>query len=422
MDFLASLNLEDLPEQQTRIPKIFYSNPDVDLKLGFDACCSCGKVSTKIVQCPSCRRVKYCSEKCRLADSNQIPIEEGEQALGHTAIICSLLGLCNDDDAIDEGNKKELASFSDERRTAALDRVVSEFESYPATLANVIMEGPCFQKALEKSTGSRLIIHVIGSSKDVELWGEHPDKSQQRDVFRCYADALAEISERFRMNSIDLQFFGPECPKESVNETIRISSITGKKLPTKIRITTSNSDYDGTITNDYQHSPDILIFFNPGFTCPDYNWEKTLLSCMKDRRMPFLVTTNTEMEAMADMQHLFQRGFFQDIPPTLKYMLENPSGGSDSVEDEIPLVDDDDDDENSSFFSLNPYCGLRVRQSGTMANDLFVKSRWIFGGFTGPKLEALPKVPASKASRAKRKRGVVDGGTTNTKRSNPALV
>ena len=47
MDFLTSLGLEDLPEQQTRIPKSFSGDADFDLKLGFDACCSSGKVLTE---------------------------------------------------------------------------------------------------------------------------------------------------------------------------------------------------------------------------------------------------------------------------------------------------------------------------------------------------------------------------------------
>jgi hypothetical protein len=425
MDLLASLNLEDLPEQQTRIQALFGSNPDFDLQLGFDSCCACGKVSTK-VECSSCQRVKYCSKECRRKDSvpseitdvNVDSTEEGERALGHTSVICAILGLCNDDEAIDVGDKKELSSFSDDRRNAAVDRVASEFESYPATLANVIMEGPCYREALEKSKGSRLTIHVIGSSKGSELWGEHPDKKQERNVFSCYADALAEISEQFQMKSVVLQFFGPECPESNVDETIEIPPIKAKKSSTKLRVTTSNVDYDGTMINQNQSTPDILVFFNPGFTCTDYEWEKTLFSCMKDNQFPFLVTTNTEMEALADMQYLFDRELFEDIPQALKFMLEN-TGAED--QDQSSLIDDGNDGDSSSFFSLNPYCGMRVRQSGTMANDLFVKSRWIFGGFSGPQRKvAIPRRAETKPSEGKRKR--VEGVNANNKRSNPALV
>jgi hypothetical protein len=345
--------------------------------------------------------------------------------LGHTSVICALLGLCNDDDAIDEGDKKELASFSDERRVAATDRVASEFESYPATLANVVMEGPCYREALEKSTGSRLTIHVIGSSHDSELWKGHPDRNQEQKVFSSYADALAEIAERFRMKSIFLQFFGPECPKINVDETIDIPAIDGKRSTTKLRVTTSNINYDGTVINKNQPKPDILVFFNPGFTCPDYSWEKTLFSCIKNKQCPFLVTTNTEMEALADMQYLFDRALFEDVPQGLKDMLENTGAGGvvdeEENQDRSSWVEDQDDGDGSSFFSLNPYCGLRVRQSGTMANDLFVKSRWIFGGISGPRREAaLSGKETTKTSKGKRKRS--EDAKANKKKSNPALV
>ena len=190
MDLLQSLNLEDLPEQQT---KVRISDPDFDLKLGFDCCCVCGKASTKI-ECSSCHRVKYCSKECRRIDRENSDEGEEDQALGHTSVICAILALCNDDEAIDEGDEKELSSFSQERRTGAVDRVASEFESYPASLANIVIEGPCYQEALEKSKGSSFTIHVIGSSTDSELWEGHPDKNQERNVFKCYADALAEIA------------------------------------------------------------------------------------------------------------------------------------------------------------------------------------------------------------------------------------
>ena len=122
-----------------------------------------------------------------------------------------------------------------------------------------------------------------------------------------------------------LQFFGPECPDIDIDETINVPPINAKKSCTRLRVTTAKVDYDGTIISKNQSSPDILVFFNPGFTCPDYAWEKTLITCMKDSRSPFLVTTNTEMEALADMQYLFDRGLFCDVPEALQCMLDNKS-------------------------------------------------------------------------------------------------
>jgi hypothetical protein len=88
------------------------------------------------------------------------------------------------------------------------------------------------------------------------------------------------------------------------------------------------------------------------------------------------------MEAMADLQFLHDQCILLDIPKGLDQMLQD--GGLD------PHADNEDDNEDCvdstcSFFSLNPYAGLRVRQSGTMANDLYAKSRWILGGISSSK-------------------------------------
>jgi hypothetical protein len=73
----------------------------------------------------------------------------------------------------------------------------------------------------------------------------------------------------------------------------------------------------------------------------------------------------------------------------------------------------ENDDTNDSFFSKNPFCGDRVRQSGTMANDLYVKSRWILGG-------RFSKLLDKDSSESNKKRKIKGSG--NTKKKNPALV
>ena len=62
-------------------------------------------------------------------------------------------------------------------------------ESYPASLANILLQGPCYQETLKKLSSSsssvvadvtsgecanrtrRLVIHIIGASEESELWG-----------------------------------------------------------------------------------------------------------------------------------------------------------------------------------------------------------------------------------------------------------
>ena len=51
---------------------------------------------------------------------------------------------------------------------------------------------------------------------------------------------------------------------------------------------------------------------------------------------------------------------------------------------QLKLLGADCADENSEvMFGENPFAGSRVRQSGTMANDLFVKNRWLLAGVFG---------------------------------------
>lgn len=401
MDFLRSLNVEDVPEQQTRTSRLQEEHPDFDLNLGFDSCCTCGKAAPT-VSCEKCRRVKYCTEKCRLEDA-ECAVDD-ELALGHTSVICALLALCNDDEAVEEEDGDEVASLGAERKQAAMDRVNSDYESYPATLANVMMESPCFQSSLQQRSKDELTIHIVGASEGSELWGDHPDPNQRRKVLQSYADALAEVAEIFHLSSIVLEFVGPECPHKFIDTTIPLPPVQAKQSSSKLHVKTSPHDYRKT-----ELTPDVIIFFNPGFTCPDYDWEETVAS-MKNFSIPFLVSTNTELEAIADLQYLWDRGLIQDIPAGLLGMLD----GNDDHEDQ----EEEEDKEGNAFLGINPYCGLRVRQNGTMANDVYVKSRWIFGGILGSP-DALQK---KKKDVPPKKKIKTTAGSGSSKRSNPALV
>ena len=96
MDFLQSLNLEDLLEQQTRLSLLMEQNVTDVPNLGFDACCSCGSPEVTLA-CPNCKRIKYCSESCRHQDATHTTGDDNG-ALGHTAIIWSHLKIASQDD------------------------------------------------------------------------------------------------------------------------------------------------------------------------------------------------------------------------------------------------------------------------------------------------------------------------------------
>ena len=117
MDFLKALGIEELPEQQTRTMHLMARHPEFSMALGFDACLNCGKQFTPsmtLVDCPQCQRVSYCSEACRKEDTDagmspspEMMEEEGENAMGHSSIICTLLRLCNHDEAVNEETKDD---------------------------------------------------------------------------------------------------------------------------------------------------------------------------------------------------------------------------------------------------------------------------------------------------------------------------
>eukprot|EP00980_Cylindrotheca_fusiformis_P031609 scaffold26676_cov137-Cylindrotheca_fusiformis.AAC.7 len=396
MDLLQTLNLEDLPEQQTRMSnQLAESQPDFQLRLGFDACCSCGKPEPKL-ECEGCRRIKYCSDKCRKTDSLP-PEDEEERALGHSSILCALLRTCTDDEQVVDGHGKAMQNGE---RAAAIDRVVSEYESYPATLSNVLLDGPCYQERLRQSTGDQIEIHIIGAATDSELWEGHPEKAQRKNIFACYAEALADLADKYKLKRIRLKFIGPDCPKEDVIKVIPIFSFGKTQSKCELQVMTKRKDYSKTLLErEGFDRPDFAIFFNPGFTCPDYSWDEALTAIRSET--PYLVTTNTELEGIADVQYLLDHAFIRDIPAGLTRILETDTPA------------DDTNENNNTFFSVNPFCGNRVRQSGTMANDLFVKSRWIFGGkFCRPSNKG--------SARPSKKRRIEGSG--NSKKKNPALI
>jgi hypothetical protein len=401
MDLLASLHVDDLPEQQTRTVDLMSRHPDFDLALGFDACCTCGNSLDKAttVVCRNCRRVSYCSLACRDQDASVTVAvvqaeEEEETALGHNSVVCALLKLCNDDEAIDENqNIVDL-----DEREAAQDRVRSESESYPATLANVIAEGPCYQDVLRKaSSRKKLVLHVIGAATDSELWDEQDGETGQ--AWGAYAEALAELASSRSFHSIELVFVGPECPKQNlqVSRSMRLVK-DEQKVVGELVMHTYRSDYNEDFLSHHSKA-DIVVFFNPGFTVPDYDWSNAL-ACI-EKGTPFLSTTNTELEGIADSQYLLDQDRIQTMPPGLAEIF-----GLHVEQDE------EEEDNTTSFFSVNPFSGLRVRQSGTMANDLYVKNRWMLGGV----LDSFDPSKNQKDGSSKKQR------MTNEKIGNPALI
>ena len=382
MDFLASLNIDEVPEQQTRAahlsPKL---SRDPNLRLGFNCCCSCGRRAEHFVSCPNCRRVSYCSDECREEDMRPT-VDDDEGALGHSSIICSILKLCNDDE------ESQICYGTSTNTDAAQDRVRSELESYPATLANILREGPCYQEYLG-SVGKNVIIHIVGASEDAELW------NGEIGVLEAYAEALLQLAEHFGWSTIHLHMIGPDCPEPSIADDRMLPYDGNQSKAFTLYTTTHRCLYTSTLLRDIS-KPNIVVLFNPGFTCPDYDWDEAL--DMIDHGIAFLSTTNTEMEAVSDCNFLMEKKLLPHLPPLAAEIM--------GIEDYGELT----------FLTENQYSGTRIRQSGTMANDVYVKNRWIIGGILAkPLKKRMHDDDDIEESNFKRPMG-------NSKKSNPALI
>ena len=270
---------------------------------------------------------------------------QDEAACGHSPVICALLRLCNEDeDAEDEffndddnaGSRKIKSNFQninpkeEQTKEAAKYRVQTERESYPATLFNLLAESPHWfvdgmtrrlqsmespikvrrgkrdrESHSPKKPGQRkseLVLHIVGASVDSELWGwdgsEFNSSGRKKDevsVMEAYTEASTNLLSFLKqfpilIDSIRFVFVGPDCTRPKTN--------TGHKThcPCEIPIPDSNTalvvethccNYG---ENKKQGSTpslpplDAIIFFNPEFSCLDYDWSQALSTASSSKR------------------------------------------------------------------------------------------------------------------------------------------
>ena len=177
--------------------------------------------------------------------------------------------------------------------------------------------------------------------------------------------------------SIRCIFIGPDCPKKNASNEVKVSmpDLKGYTLVME----THRCNYCDSETKEKQLGmPGAIVFFNPGFRCPDYDWSKILATASSasstSSSIPFLITTNTKMEGFADIKCLF------DPTSVPGYILEAVDHSSFTANSNQQQEEEEEEDGCTFFFGENPYSGMRVRRSGTVGNDLYVKNRWIVGG------------------------------------------
>ncbi|GLI69088.1 hypothetical protein VaNZ11_013633 [Volvox africanus] len=214
--------------------------------------------------------------------------------------------------------------------------------SYAYTATYALQNIPAAREAARraKDEGRSLELVVLGAAADAELG----DISS----WQVIAAALDQ--------DVRIMFVGPEVSEHLASTEAQQGRVT-------MRFEQGTYEQGVTDQHGLQHreAPDIYFAFNPGFTCPDYDWTETVKSLVRVRRSPtggslgggqqtsgtdevpcLVVATNTSVEAQMEAEWLHEYGWRGDDPA-----------------------------------SPNPYTSLKLAQSGTLANDVYRKNAWL---------------------------------------------
>ncbi|GIL73154.1 hypothetical protein Vretimale_4745 [Volvox reticuliferus] len=208
--------------------------------------------------------------------------------------------------------------------------------TYALQTAPAARDAACRAKNEERS----LELVVLGAAADAEL-GD----------LRSWQVIATAVDHHVR-----IKFVGPE-----VSEHLAGTEAQQGRVTMRFEQGTYEQGVRGQRGSQLPEAPDIYFAFNPGFTCPDYDWVATVKSLARVRRsqtgsllsdgqqtsgtdqVPCLVVaTNTSMEAQMEAEWLNEYGWHGDGPA-----------------------------------SPNPYTSLKLAQSGTLANDLYKKNAWL---------------------------------------------
>ena len=117
----------------------------------------------------------------------------------------------------------------------------------------------------------------------------------------------------------EIEMAAPPPPHHSNPLPVSFSSLAPSQLSKTCHAYLHSGKYEAlknkvTPNNFVRRTPDLLVFFNAGFTCLDYDWSGCLSTCFSPRSptVPFLATTNSEMENFNDIEWLEENGFVKE--------------------------------------------------------------------------------------------------------------
>ncbi|KAG2450207.1 hypothetical protein HYH02_000308 [Chlamydomonas schloesseri] len=205
--------------------------------------------------------------------------------------------------------------------------------TYVYTAAQALLAaGPAAKVAVAASrSGRALQLVVLGAAEDAEL--------SDLAAWQVVAAALD--------TDVRVVFVGPQVPERLAGMGAQYGRVAMRFVQATYDEMASGK-IAGVDPSSLDSAATVFLAFNPGFTCPDYDWGPTLDAIAarsgsgRAAGAVLVVATNTRVEALMDCELLLERGW-------------RPAGGAEP----------------------NPYTSLQARQSGTLANDLYRKNAWL---------------------------------------------
>lgn len=218
---------------------------------------------------------------------------------------------------------------------------------------------------------------------------------------------------------------GPEVPESQHRTTVQLPLAAPDGSPSegegvKVKLYFHRGNFEGYQAFNFSKRVDAVFGFNLGLSVPDYSWGAALAAlqdCANTKAksggppLPIVCTSSSRAESVQELLLLEQHGVLAiDKKQTRAIEEEEDSlvaarkgevvewpeegdqgeGEGDEGEDVDEDEDDDEDDEQSQedyanyaqsiFLQPHAWGWERIQQSGAMANDVYRKSCWLFGG------------------------------------------
>lgn len=351
------------------------------------------------MECPACKAIVYCSKACKNKDDgvhsavcemlrtegdlNDVEVKRNEVAAAIKAFNKQLGKECAEQmfsspvphtssgaaaatsgasesrqAGLEQSSKWEHVfraaepsnSATSDVHAAAILKRFADAMSYPLSVVAASSIFPLARRALTRRQDEDVHVHVLGASETAEC----SFVSAWRSAVKCFHLLGTGPSSLF------VSFVGLDVPERLHN--------TEKSLGGESKARFFRGTYDAFRAEHSTTPPALVLGYNMGLSCPDYNWTPTLrvlarLGC------PIVVTTNTFMELSMEQEILESKA---------RMACEG--------------------------VSENPFPCPCPAQSGTVANDVYRRNQWFGIFFAAQRTSHVDNGDTSAGEKPKKKR------------------